>query len=68
MVHARPYPTVHRSVVEVLALQFRLVSVPLVVPPGSVEFATMVAVMYGLEVGTLMVLMIPDVVIGRGAV
>ena len=65
--HARPYPTVHRSVVEVLALQFRLVSVPLV-DVESVEFATMVAVMYGLEVGMLMVLMIPAVVIGRGAV
>jgi hypothetical protein len=59
---------VHRSVVEVLALQFRLVSVPLVLPPESVEFATMVAVMYGLAVGMLMVLMIPDVVIGRGTV
>jgi hypothetical protein len=67
-VQARPYPTTQVIVVELLALQFRLVSVPLVLAPESVELATIVAVMYGLEVGMLMELMIPAVVIGRGAV
>jgi hypothetical protein len=55
-------------VVDVLAVQFRLVRVPLVVLPESVEFATIVAEIYGLEDGTLIVLIIPAVVIGIGAV
>jgi hypothetical protein len=51
--------------VDVLPVQSKLVRVPLVL---SVEFATIVAEIYGLEDGTLIVLIMPAVVIGIGAV